>query len=201
MQAVVDFRYLFRSVEIGWCGRHHDSTVLQESDFFTAVEEGMLLPNSTQVINGVDVPVHIIGDAAYPLKPWLMKPYPTLPNMTALQKTFNYRHSRARMVVECAFGRLKGRWRCLLKRYDGDISTLSVVVAACCTLHNICEIHGDAFDESWIEEHEEGDGLTLGLNDGEDLCDVHHHAADREQLPKDMRNALAHWVLENNMDC
>ena len=26
----------------------------------------------------------------------------------------------------------------------------SKVVAACCVLHNICEIHGDAFDDDWL---------------------------------------------------
>ena len=99
----MDFRYLFRSVEVGWCGQHHDSTVLQESDFSTAVEEGELLTNKELTTSGVSVPVHIIGDAAYPLKSWLMKPYPTVPNMAERQKAFNYRQSRAHMCVEGAF--------------------------------------------------------------------------------------------------
>ena len=30
----------------------------------------------------------------------------------------------------------------------GDVPN---VIAACSTLHNICEIHGDSFDESWLE--------------------------------------------------
>ena len=25
-----------------------------------------------------------------------------------------------------------------------------MVIAAACVLHNICEIHGDTFDESWV---------------------------------------------------
>ena len=25
------------------------------------------------------------------------------------------------------------------------------LVAACCVLHNICEIHGECFDDSWME--------------------------------------------------
>ncbi len=38
------------------------------------------------------------------------------------------------MVVENVFGRLKGRWRCLLKRMDGDLKNAPVIVAACVTL-------------------------------------------------------------------
>ena len=45
---------------------------------------------------------------------------------------------------------LKGRWRCLLKRLDVEVcdapeTVAPETVAACCVLHNVCEIHGDAF--------------------------------------------------------
>jgi hypothetical protein len=59
-------------------------------------------------------------------------------------------------VVECAFGRLKGRWRCLLKRLDNDVQSVSGIVSACSTLHNVCEVHGDCFDDQWVEGVEEG---------------------------------------------
>ena len=52
-------------------------------------------------------------------------------------------------MTENAFGRLKGRWRCLLKRNDTDLKYVVQQVAACCILHNVCEIHSDSFDDSW----------------------------------------------------
>ena len=61
------------------------------------------------------------------------------------------------MVVECAFGRLKGRWRSLLKRNDHNINFLPTYVAACCVLHNICEIHNDSFNDEWMIQHHESD--------------------------------------------
>ena len=32
------------------------------------------------------------------------------------------------------------------------VKNIPKVVAACCILHNICEIHGEMFDEQWLEE-------------------------------------------------
>ena len=60
----------------------------------------------------------ILGDPAYPCLPWLMKPYTENAHMTANRRHFYYCQSRACMDVENAFGRLKGHWRCLLKRLD-----------------------------------------------------------------------------------
>ena len=59
------------------------------------------------------------------------------------QKAFNYRLSRARVVVEHTYGRLKGRWHCLLKRLDVNINYVPVLLTACCVLHNICEVRGE----------------------------------------------------------
>ena len=59
------------------------------------------------------------------------------------------------MVVENAFGRLKGRWRCLLKRIDFHISNIPFIVGSCVTLHNICEKFGDNCLEEWVERSED----------------------------------------------
>jgi hypothetical protein len=47
------------------------------------------------------------------------------------------------MVIECAFGRLKGRWRALMKRNDCHTSIMPNVVMASAILHNICELRGE----------------------------------------------------------
>lgn len=53
------------------------------------------------------------------------------------------------MVVEQAFGRLKGRWRILLKRCDIFYTFMPAVVGACCALHNLIEGCGEPFPRHW----------------------------------------------------
>ncbi|KAG9273582.1 protein ANTAGONIST OF LIKE HETEROCHROMATIN PROTEIN 1-like, partial [Astyanax mexicanus] len=83
----------------------------------------------------------ILGDTAYPLLPWLMKPFPEFRGATAAQLNFNHRLSQARMTVGRSFGRLKGRWRCLLKQNESHITLVSRIISACCVLHNFCEVN------------------------------------------------------------
>ena len=65
-------------------------------------------PKIGKKVGSLLVPPLILGDAAFPLQPWLMKPC-TNANPTPQQRYYNYRLSRARMVTEVAFGQLKGR--------------------------------------------------------------------------------------------
>ena len=61
--------------------------------------------------------------------------------------------SSSSQVVEQAFGRLKHRWRCSLKRCDAGVDNAIKIIGACVTLHNICEMRGDFFND---EEHRAG---------------------------------------------
>ena len=53
------------------------------------------------------------------------------------------------MVVENAFGRLKGQWRCLLKRLNFKLKIVPHVVSSCVVLHNMCEMFGDNCPTEW----------------------------------------------------
>ena len=47
----------------------------------------------------IAMPKVLLGDAEYPLKTWLLKPYTNRANLTAAQRVFNYRLSRACMTI------------------------------------------------------------------------------------------------------
>ena len=142
--------------------------------------EGNLFPTSkAKVINGGKVPLCIIADAAYPLLSWVMKPFLDNGNLSADKSHFNYRLSRARMVVENAFVRLKGRWRCLLKQSEAGIERISSVVATCCVLHNMCEIFNEEFDSDLLTKSE----ATPSSSQGE-TNNTNNNASSSENIRK-----------------
>ena len=104
---------------IGWPGSVHDARILRNSELFK--QATAVFPNKSVQIEGTSVQPLILGDPAYPLLPWLMKPFPHHCPLTRDQTRFNYRLNRARMTVENTFGRLKGRWRRLLDVKTCDI--------------------------------------------------------------------------------
>ena len=102
-------------------------------------------PFVDNTINGVRVAPLILGDSAYPLQDWLMKPYVDRGNLSAEELQYNNHLSITRVVVENGYGRLKGRFPALAKRLDLNVNNCCTVIAACCVLHNFCEIMKEEF--------------------------------------------------------
>ena len=71
-----------------------------------------------------------------------MKPY-TDAVLSPKQRYFNYCLNRARMVTECAYGQLKGRWRVLLRKCESSAENVRTFALACMVLHNVCLAMGD----------------------------------------------------------
>lgn len=115
------------------------------------------VPQKSVVIRGVEVPVHLVGDPSFPLRPWLMKAYGQRSGISSERRRFGRSLSSAQAVVGAAFSRLRGRWGYLLKRSEMDLSTLAKVVTACCVLHNVCEQCGDDFLPEWNADASPGE--------------------------------------------
>ena len=152
-QCVVDHQGLFLDVFAGFPGRAHDARVFANSPLSIAAErQRPKFPQRPRNIQrGGQVPLVLIGDPAYPLKEYLMKPFRHTVNITRNQRAFNLRLNRARVVVEMAFGRLKGRWRILMKCLVFDLDNISPVFRTCCVLHNMCEMWREDFLDEWLE--------------------------------------------------
>ena len=69
---------------IGWPGKVHDARVFANSSI--KGQNKTLFPDWTEKISGVDIPVVILGDPAYPLLRWVMKAFG---NLSHQQRKFN----------------------------------------------------------------------------------------------------------------
>jgi hypothetical protein len=131
-QGIVDHRGIFIDYEIGWPGSVHDAKVYRNSFFYK---------NVSTLIKGWD---YLLGDSAYPLSNFLIKPFINTQN--DLQIQFNITHSLHRVVVENAFGRLKNRFCCLKELNVKKISTAVCLTECCIILHNFLEINNDNWE-------------------------------------------------------
>ena len=104
-----------------------DAQIYNASELKECVEDGSLgfrdpepLPN-----DNLDVPYVFVRDDAFALRPDMMKPY-SLRGMTRPERILNYLLSRARRVVENAFGILANRFQVLLGVW-GDHQLILVI--------------------------------------------------------------------------
>ena len=187
MQAVVDCRYLFHDIMVGWPGIVHEARVLSNSELYNmGIQQKLFEENMDQTICGVDVSPLLLGEPAYPLLDWLMKAYPENADTPRWQRNFNYRLSSARMSVENTFGRWKGRFRRFLKRVDMTIDSGTYIVAASCVVHNICELRRDNFLREWLDDVREGDNQPDNV-----VVQIRDNGSDASII----RNTLAEYFL------
>ena len=59
------------------------------------------------------------------------------------KRYFNHRNSRARIVTEGAFSRLKIRFRVLFLKCESNKETVKLYSLTCVMLHNLCVERGD----------------------------------------------------------
>eukprot|EP00794_Sanderia_malayensis_P012483 gene12483-13766_t len=110
--AVCDAGYTFTVVDVGQYGSNNDSGVLLNSEIGQRFEDDSFEIPCAEKLQGCTLeklPYYLVGDNIFPLKNWLMHPYPG--KLSEEQRIYNYRLSRACRVIENTFGILVARWR------------------------------------------------------------------------------------------
>lgn len=142
LMAVVDANYKFLIVDIGAYGKGSDSLVFQDSNFGQRLQRDELDLPQASIINGYNGPVFpyvFLADEAFPLSNRIMRPYGGH-NLSIDQRIYNYRLSRGRRFVECAFGILANKWRLFHTPITLEPENVTHVVKAACVLHNFIRV-------------------------------------------------------------
>lgn len=133
--AICDANYIFRFVDIGAYGRRSDGGIFRESRMGQKLDTGQMnIPKSDSFYKGGPfLPYCIVGDEAFPLKSYLLRPFSSKNNLSAEQRIYNYRLSRARRVIENSFGILASQWRIYRKPIISSVQTaMNIVQATIC---------------------------------------------------------------------
>ncbi|XP_038139538.1 protein ALP1-like [Cyprinodon tularosa] len=167
LQAVCDHQGRFIDTYVGWPGSVHDSRVLRNSPLYRRA----IYPP----------PGHLIlADGGYPC---LQHPLPLItpfkrPVQGVGAQRFNSHHSRARSIIERAFGMMKTRFRAIfLQALEVHHTFVPQVITACAVLHNICLGAGDIM----APEDEEQDDMPED-EEGENVLEAVSGAPCRDQL-------------------
>lgn len=205
LMAMVDAEYKFQWVNIGAPGSCSDAQIWNRSDLKGLIEEGRIGWPEPEPLPGQEQVCHyfITSDEAFALQTWMMKPYARR-GLTPQQRIFNYRLSRARRVVENAFGILATRFHCLLTTMQLKEEKVKKIVLATVCLHNIMRIRypqdqnrevdveneeHEVVPGQWRQNQEQLDGiegmssqgrqLTAGKRQREQLTDYVNSPAGR----------------------
>ena len=165
LMAVCDARYCFTFVDIGSVGSENDSAIFANSKFgkaFNSLPTKLGIPEASDHA-GIDLPYVLIGDDIFPLKPWLLKPYPGK-KLEESQRIYNYRLSRERRTIENSFGIMSAKWRIFRRPIKGGVKLVDNIIRACICLHNYLRLTENAsyVPEGFVDSEDDSGNLILG---------------------------------------
>ena len=163
MLAAVDADYKFLWVDIGANGSASDAQIFNTCELKEAIESGEInFPDPEPLLrDNIDIPYFLVGDDAFALKTWMMKPY-SRRNLSQEERIFNYRLSRSRRVVENAFGILANRFQCLASNMRQNPETVQCIAKACCCLHNLMRIRYPTGQNALVDQEDANGNVIPG---------------------------------------
>lgn len=190
--ACCDADGLYTLIETGFAGRNSDGGIFAASAIKHYITQGALdIPPPSKLTydeNDCSFPYYFVGDEAFALSKYLMRPY----SKRALDNTkriYNYRISRARKTIECTFGMTAEKWA----SFNGPIrcrnmKKINYIVKADCVLHN------------FVRKREGLEYIPRNMEDGETINNPVIQPQDLPVLnqnssPNVLRNYLANYFV------
>ena len=136
MRFVIVITVLLYCFDLGHYDNNNDSGVFAKSKIGETIEARELdipAPSTYMTCDFDSLPYFLIGDKKFPLKIWLMRPYPS--KLTKKQRIFNCL-SQACRTIENGFGILCARWRMFYTPIKAKVENVKHYVLACLSLHN-----------------------------------------------------------------
>ena len=154
--AMVTSDYKFLYIDVSGQGHMSDAQIFNASDLRAGLDNDDIvgwprpdpLPHDTE-----NVPYFIVGDDAFALRPYLMKPFKN--NLTREERIFNYRLSRARRVVENSFGILANHFQILLNTMKHEPETVALIVKTCVLLHNLMRTRYPVLQNALVDREDQ----------------------------------------------
>mmetsp|Transcript_14354 Transcript_14354/g.21806 ORF Transcript_14354/g.21806 Transcript_14354/m.21806 type:complete len:463 (+) Transcript_14354:336-1724(+) len=182
MQAIVDADGRFLACDISCAGSANDVVAWSYMKEYEDMEEKKLMP----------IGYFIIGDAAYGNTEYLVSPFTG--ECPPDQDNYNYAISSLRIIVECAFGRLVGRFGILWCPMRFKHSKCIRMVMCLCRLHNlitsedirrvaqkdVCDLHSKS---NGLVVNELVKGLVEDLSEDTRGSYVHPPKFDKSGIP------------------
>lgn len=205
--ALVDGAYRFLWLDAGSPGSQSDAQIWNRCELLNAIEAntiGLPEPEKLPDDHGEDgedgeeapeIPYFIVGDAAFALRTFMMKPFGAR-YLSHKERVFNYRLSRARRIVENAFGILAQRFQCLLTTMRQTPEHVTAIVIACCCLHNMLINDNPRLARGLVDEEDENHNIIEGSwREEASLADGNRDAARNTgtQAGKDVRQYLCDY--------
>ncbi|XP_005181879.3 uncharacterized protein LOC101887897 [Musca domestica] len=162
LMAVVDAEYNFLYVDVGCNGRVSDGGVFGDCTFQRALNNNELNLPLPKPLPGrqANVPFVLVADDAFRMQKHLLKPYPGK-SLSAGQRIFNYRLSRARRVVENAFGIMVKRFQIFSRPSKLNAEKTTSTTLACCALHNFLLKKNLNYTTSLLVDRYDEDGALI----------------------------------------
>ena len=144
LMAISDANCKFILIDVGGEGRRSDGGIFEESEIGKRfIENKMCLPQPSCIEeNGPKIPYFLVGDEAFALTNFMMRPYPRRGLLNEEKEVLNYRICRPRRIIECSFGILSSKFRIFRSLAVISVEKWRLIIQAAVCIHNFILMNG-----------------------------------------------------------